>query len=92
MSSSDAQKRFINEALAAHNEYRQIHGVAPLIHNPEISRIALDWAIKIANKNNLEHSKNKYGEKSLGENLAMWYESGADHYDGIFIMRIFFII
>ena len=82
MSSQNVQNRFINEALAAHNEYRQLHGVPPLEHNQELSDISLKWAVNIAGRNTMQHSTNKYNNDHLGENLAMWFMTGEDHYDG----------
>lgn len=76
------QQRFIKEALDAHNDCRSRHGVAPLEHNPELTRIALEWAKHIASRNSLSHSKNDYNGQPLGENCAMWFSTGATHYDG----------
>ena len=82
MTTNEAQTRFINEALAAHNEYRKLHGVSPLLHNAELSKMAQDWATSIASRNKLQHSTNKYKNDNLGENVAMWFMTGADFYDG----------
>ncbi len=82
MTSSEAQSLFIAEALAAHNDYRDRHGVEPLEHNRELSDIAQNWANNIADRDTMQHSSNKYNDDHLGENLAMWYSTGADHYDG----------
>ena len=82
MSSKTIQNLFINEALTAHNDYRLLHGVPPLIHNPELSKIAYKWAMNIAIKNEMQHSSNKYQNENLGECLAMWFETGAERFDG----------
>lgn len=34
---------FFYEALQAHNEIREKHGVAPLRLNPELSKLAQEW-------------------------------------------------
>lgn len=75
-------QRFITEALTAHNECRRKHGVPDLEHNPELSKIAQSWANSIAARNVMTHSKNEYKNDKLGENIAMWFESGATRYDG----------
>lgn len=53
ISSGSAQDKFIQEALSSHNTYRKKHGVDPLIHNPELSKIAQNYAEQIANSNGL---------------------------------------
>ena len=75
-------QRFISEALDAHNECRRKHGVPNLVHNPELSRIAQSWANSIAARGSMQHSKNEYRNDKLGENIAMWFETGATRYDG----------
>lgn len=82
------QQRFIKEALEAHNQCRSRHGVAALEHNPELSKIALEWARYIASQNSLSHSKNSYKDGPLGENCAMWFSTGTTHYDGKKIVEI----
>ena len=79
MSSGDKQNQFINSALAEHNKYRQLHGVGNLKHNPELSKIALNWANYLVNKRQLQHSSNKYKNNHLGENL--FYASGYGNVD-----------
>lgn len=86
-SSNDMQQKFIAEALGAHNEYRKLHGAPALTVNADLCKLALDWATNIASKSKLEHSKNKYGDKALGENVSMWFETGAAHYDGYFFKK-----
>lgn len=39
-----AQRRFHRDCLEAHNNYRRIHGVAPLSLNKELSAFAQEWA------------------------------------------------
>lgn len=87
MSSKEVQRRFIDEILTAHNDYRKLHNSPPLAHNSELSKAALGWALKIAKNDELDHSANKYHSESLGENLAMWFEKGADRFDGKFLSK-----
>ncbi len=82
MSSNEAQKRFIIEAIAAHNEYRKLHGVPALKVNAELNDLAQNWANSIASRKTLQHSTNKYKNDNLGENVAMWFSTGATYYDG----------
>ena len=74
MSNQDLQQRFINSALAAHNNYRKVHGVKELTHNPELSKIALNWSQRLIKTNQLQHSRNTYKNNQLGENL--YYANG----------------
>ena len=80
--SDSVQKKFIAEAMDAHNEFRRKHDVPPVEHNPDLSKIAETWAINIASRNVLEHSKSLYNGEKLGENVAMMSRTGASHYDG----------
>lgn len=82
MSLEKFQEEFIREALEAHNEYRQMHCTPALEHNEELSKLAFEWAKKIAKKDKLEHNSIKYKNDNLGENLAMWYKHGAQKFDG----------
>ena len=72
------QNYFIFEAITAHNDYRLLHGAPPLVHNPNISQIALNWANKLAKTNSFEHSQNLFNNERLGESLAMSSESVAN--------------
>lgn len=76
------QTRFINEALIKHNRLRRIHGVQELVHNPELSFIAQGYADRLARMNQMVHSKNKYKDEKIGENLAYKYDSRVDFYSG----------
>ena len=69
MSSDNKQSLFINSALTEHNKWRKLHGVGNLTHNPELSKIALNWAKNLVAQQRLQHSSNKYKNNSLGENL-----------------------
>ena len=100
------QNRFIQEALQAHNYYRQLHGVdkvkmlksceikflvfcfkiiifkKKLTHNSDLSRMAQNYAIHLAKIKSLVHSKSKYKNEPLGENLAFAYDSRISYYSG----------
>lgn len=54
------------EALEAHNRFRALHGVPPLVLKPEISQKAKIYAEYLAKNNLFEHSQDRDG---LGENL-----------------------
>jgi uncharacterized protein YkwD len=75
-------QKFISEALAAHNDCRRKHGVHNLEHNSDLSKIAQSWANNIAAQNSMKHSKNEYKGDKIGENISMWFETGATRYDG----------
>lgn len=64
-------KKFIDEALVAHNELRKMHGSSPLIHNVELSKIAQKWANIISARNRVEQSKNEYKNVKLGEVITL---------------------
>lgn len=81
--SDNLQAKFITEALDAHNECRRKHSTPNLTHNPELSKIAQAWANTIASRNSMQHSKSEFNNEKLGENIAMWFETGATHYDGM---------
>lgn len=78
----DVQIRFINEALAAHNDCREVHGVDSLLHNPDLSKIAQAYANKLAGMNRMVHSQCTYKNEKIGENLAYAYDSRLDYYSG----------
>jgi hypothetical protein len=76
---------FVREALQVHNELRQKHGVEPLRLNNDLSKLAQQWgkyiystkalimsliiANHLASTGGLAHSKTKYRNASVGENL-----------------------
>ena len=82
---SQEQQKFISEALEAHNECRHKHGAPDLVHNPELSKIAQSWANYIAACRSMQHSDNDLNGNKLGENIAMWFETGATCYNGKFV-------
>lgn len=54
---------FQKECLKAHNDYREKHGVPPLVLNQDMCKMSQTWADTLAKKKILEHSKNSdYGE------------------------------
>jgi len=61
----------IDEAIKIHNEKRSYHGVGPLTHDLELSKKAQAYAESLAEKDTMEHSDCKWGDKKVGENLAM---------------------
>ncbi|XP_041973599.1 secreted protein PRY1-like isoform X2 [Aricia agestis] len=57
--SSDFEK----EALEAHNEHRQEHGVPPLVLSKDICKVSQKWAEELAKKDVMSYSVNQnYGE------------------------------
>ena len=79
-SSTDSQKKlskkskenFINSALKAHNEYRKLHNAEPLNLSVKLTKIAQDYAEKLATNNEFKHSENEINGYPLGENLYMY--------------------
>ncbi|XP_050302498.1 uncharacterized protein LOC126740500 isoform X3 [Anthonomus grandis grandis] len=57
--------------LEAHNNYRKMHGVAPLQLDKSLCRYAEEWAKHLASKNILEHRP----ESNYGENIYCLYTS-----------------
>lgn len=68
---SSSDSNFINGSLERHNYYRAMHGAPDLVHNPELSKKAQKYAEYLASKDLFEHSNCKWGNKDVGENLAM---------------------
>ena len=62
-------KTFINESLTKHNELRKLHSSPELKINKQLNIIAQKYAEYLASKNKFQHSKNKYNDENLGENL-----------------------
>ncbi len=62
---------FIDGSLDRHNYYRKMHKVCPLVHNPDLTKMAQKYADKLASMNKMQHSDCKWGKKQVGENLAM---------------------
>ncbi|KFO35388.1 Golgi-associated plant pathogenesis-related protein 1 [Fukomys damarensis] len=64
-----ASKQFHNEALKAHNEYRQQHGVPPLKLCKKLNQEAQQYAEALASTRILKHSPES-SRGQCGENLA----------------------
>ncbi|UJR20836.1 hypothetical protein I4U23_023947 [Adineta vaga] len=60
---------FIREALQVHNELRRKHGVEPLRLNNDLCKLAQEWANHLTTTGVLVHSKTKYKNQQIGENL-----------------------
>jgi uncharacterized protein YkwD len=59
------------EALTAHNQYRQKHRAPPLKLNIELNEIAQRYAEELAAKDLFQHSQNTWKGENIGENLFM---------------------
>jgi len=57
-----SEKKFLEDALKAHNEYRKKHKVPKLTLSDDLCQVAQAWANKIAANDKMEHSENGYGE------------------------------
>ena len=69
MSKVISPKRFINDALEAHNHYRKLHNVQPLQHDPSLSDLAQDWVEHLASNNTLQYRDGEYKNQPVGENI-----------------------
>ncbi|CAF1027523.1 unnamed protein product [Didymodactylos carnosus] len=71
------QMQVLNETLKLHNWHRARHCVPPLIISRTLNEIAQSYANYLAATSTFEHSGNKLGKESLGENLYMqWISDG----------------
>jgi len=70
-SDDEDEDKFQEEALKAHNDYRQKHGVPPLKLDKKLSSYAEEWAKKLAREDTFEHRTNQ----ELGENLYCSWSS-----------------
>uniref|UniRef100_A0A1I8HNE1 SCP domain-containing protein n=1 Tax=Macrostomum lignano TaxID=282301 RepID=A0A1I8HNE1_9PLAT len=70
-----SQKKFENQLLVSHNEFRALHRSPPLRLNPELSRLAQAWAEVLAGKDKMAHDP-KCSSLGLGENVAMKFRKG----------------
>jgi len=55
-------KKWLKQALKAHNFYRKKHGVSPLTLSDDLCEVAQSWADKIAKDEKMQHSQNGFGE------------------------------
>lgn len=76
--SRSEQKKFQQEALEVHNQYRSHHKAEPLVISRELSRKARKWAKHLAKNDLFEHSN----ATDIGENVAMHYSSITTAYSG----------
>ncbi|CAF1064353.1 unnamed protein product [Adineta ricciae] len=60
---------FVHEALQVHNDLRRKHGVEPLRLNNDLCKLAQQWANHLVTTGALVHSKTKYRNEPVGENL-----------------------
>ncbi len=81
--------QFIEEALYAHNICRQRHNVPLLKHNPDLSKMAHEYANYLARSRKLVHSHSTYKGESLGENLSYWYNNRIQKFSGIRLKLIY---
>lgn len=73
--SQQSQQQFEDEVLSGHNKYRRRHQAVSLTLNPQISRLAQNWADHMARNDELKFSGNKYLGQLLGESVALKYSS-----------------
>ena len=60
--------------LKKHNEFRALHGVPPLVLDPDIIAAAQKWAEHLLKVDDLRHATLKERD-NFGENLARWYDN-----------------
>lgn len=73
-------KKFIRDAVHAHNKHRKVHDAPALKHNKQLSKIAQQWANNLASSGKFEHSNNELKGEKLGENIAnKWSSKGAEY-------------
>ena len=65
---------FNESQIKKHNEYRALHGVPPLILDPDIIASAQKWAEHLLKINDLRHATIKERD-NYGENLASFYDN-----------------
>ncbi|CAF1531335.1 unnamed protein product [Adineta ricciae] len=68
-SAPQSNNEFVREALQAHNDLRRRHGIEVLKLNDDLCRLAQQWANHLASTGTLVHSKTKYRNVNVGENL-----------------------
>ncbi|XP_041369849.1 LOW QUALITY PROTEIN: uncharacterized protein LOC121383816 [Gigantopelta aegis] len=77
-----ANKQFVDDLMKAHNEYRAIHQVPPLVENDDLNELAQKWANQLANSNMFVHSQSNFKGSKVGENIAMKMTSSQEEYSG----------
>jgi uncharacterized protein YkwD len=84
-----SDKKFGEECLKVHNEYRKRHQVAPMKYVSEIAKIAQSWADHLAQTDTFQHSRDRhYKGEQLGENIAMKWTSTGDDFTGNFLSLV----
>jgi uncharacterized protein YkwD len=69
--------KVLSDMLQLHNYYRARHSAPPLTISQRLNHIAQNYAEHLAATGKFEHSGNKLGNESLGENLYMqWISRG----------------
>ncbi|CAF0857943.1 unnamed protein product [Adineta steineri] len=66
---TQSNNEFVQDALQVHNELRRRHGVESLRLNNDLTKLAQQWANHLASTGTLVHSKTKYRNVNVGENL-----------------------
>jgi hypothetical protein len=86
----ELNSEFQNDAIFAHNLYRKIHGVPPLVLNPKLSQLALRRATELANAGELNVKQNTFEGSSLGETVGS--VGGFSHYNGISATQLWYSV
>ncbi|CAG0881495.1 unnamed protein product [Darwinula stevensoni] len=79
--SSESEVTFAEEVLRYHNEYRALHGSAPLCLHEEINEYSQTWAKHLANLNQGMMHRKDVGRKDgreYGENLYSYWSTEGD--------------
>ena len=86
----ELNSEFQTDALFAHNLYRKIHGVPPLVLNPKLSQLALRRATELANAGELNVKQNTFEGSQLGETVGS--VGGFSHYNGISATQLWYSV
>ena len=78
-----SQKKFISEALNAHNELRAKHGVDNLEIDNLLCKEANNWAEHLAHYKTLEYNDGTYLNQPYGENILRVKLDNKFYYPGI---------
>lgn len=73
---------FATDCLFAHNLYRKLHGVPPLVLSPHLSQLAITRAQELAQLEELNVKQNRFHGQTLGETVGS--VGGFSHYNGNF--------
>ena len=86
----ELNSEFQTDALFAHNLYRKIHGVPPLVLNLKLSQLALRRATELANAGELNVKQNTFEGSQLGETVGS--VGGFSHYNGISATQLWYSV